>query len=98
MTPPDTLRLNEFGFFEVKDKPTPEALRDYYAQRYYQENLTTYQTEYSAEELEHIEGKLRLRHHVAEQLRPANAATSYNAADAPSPDAPSPGAALSATG
>ena len=74
MTPPDTLRLNEFGFYEIKDKPTPEALRAYYAQRYYQENLTTYQAAYPPEELEHLEGKLRLRHHVAEQLRPAGAA------------------------
>ena len=69
MTLPDTLRQNEFGFYEIKDKPTPEALRDYYAQRYYQENLTTYQPEYPAEELEHIEGKLRLRHWVLAQLR-----------------------------
>ena len=69
MTLPDTLRLNEFGFYEIKDKPTPEALRDYSAQRYYQENLTTYQSTYPPEEREHIEGKLRLRHYVAEGLR-----------------------------
>ncbi|GAB2872923.1 class I SAM-dependent methyltransferase [Hymenobacter ruber] len=69
MTLPDTIRQNEFGFYEIKNKPTPEELRDYYARRYYQENLTTYQPEYPAEELEHIEGKLRLRHWVLEQLR-----------------------------
>ncbi len=69
MNLPDTLRLNEFGFYEIRQKPTPEELRDYYARRYYQENLTTYQPEYPAAELEHIEGKLRLRHWVLEQLR-----------------------------
>ncbi|ALW85910.1 hypothetical protein AUC43_12870 [Hymenobacter sedentarius] len=69
MNLPDTLRLNEFGFYEIKHKPTPEELRDYYAQRYYQENLTTYQASYPPEELEHIEGKLKLRHWVLADLR-----------------------------
>jgi 2-polyprenyl-3-methyl-5-hydroxy-6-metoxy-1,4-benzoquinol methylase len=77
MTLPDTIRQNEFGFYEIKDKPTPAELRDYYAKRYYQENLTTYQPEYPAEELEHIEGKLRLRHWVLEQLREASAPGSF---------------------
>ena len=71
MTLPDTLRLNEFGFYEIKEKPSPDELREYYAKRYYQENLTTYQAEYLPEELEHINGKLRLRHWVLNQLRKA---------------------------
>ncbi|HEX8507719.1 MAG TPA: class I SAM-dependent methyltransferase [Hymenobacter sp.] len=70
MTLPDTLRQNEFGFYEIKHKPTPSELQDYYAKRYYQENLTTYQPTYPPEELEHIEGKLRLRHWVLENLAP----------------------------
>jgi 2-polyprenyl-3-methyl-5-hydroxy-6-metoxy-1,4-benzoquinol methylase len=77
MNVPDTLRLNEFGFYEIQDKPTPEELSDYYAKRYYQENLTTYQPEYPAEELEHIEGKLRLRHWVLEQLRKSKGTGSF---------------------
>lgn len=77
MTLPDTIRQNEFGFYEIKNKPTPAELRDYYAKRYYQENLTTYQPEYPAEELEHIEGKLRLRHWVLEQLREAKGTGSF---------------------
>lgn len=77
MTLPDTIRRNEFGFYEIKEKPTSEELRAYYAQRYYQENLTTYQPEYPAEELEHLEGKLRLRHWVLEQLREANGPGSF---------------------
>ena len=77
MTLPDTLRLNEFGFYEIKDKPTPAELSDYYAKRYYQENLTTYQPEYPAEELEHIEGKLRLRHWVLAQLRESKGPGSF---------------------
>ena len=77
MNVPDSLRLNEFGFYEIKDKPTPAELSDYYARRYYQENLTTYQPEYPAEELEHIEGKLRLRHWVLEQLRDTHGPGSF---------------------
>jgi 2-polyprenyl-3-methyl-5-hydroxy-6-metoxy-1,4-benzoquinol methylase len=66
---PDNLHLNEYGFYEVTNKPTPAELSEYYAQRYYQEGLTTYQASYPPEELEHIEGKLKLRHWVLEQLR-----------------------------
>ncbi|MBD2768034.1 class I SAM-dependent methyltransferase [Hymenobacter sp. BT664] len=69
MNLPDTLRLNEFGFHEIKHKPSPEELRHYYAQRYYQEERTAYPTSYPPEELEHIEGKLRLRYWVLTQLR-----------------------------
>jgi len=92
MNLPDTLRLNEFGFYEIKDKPTPEALRAYYAEHYYQENLTTYQAAYPPAELEHIEGKLRLRHWVLESLRPAHRPAPPAAADpgAP-PETPSGG-------
>ena len=68
MTIPDTLRLNEFGFYEVIDKPTPAELSAYYATRYYQEGLTTYQPAYPPEEMEHIDGKLRLRHWVLTHL------------------------------
>lgn len=80
MNLPDTLRLNEFGFYEIKQQPTPAELSDYYAKRYYQENLTTYQPEYPAEELEHIEGKLRLRHWVLAQLRGQEAAATIEEA------------------
>lgn len=81
MTPPDHLRLNEYGFYEVREKPTPAELSDYYARRYYQENLTTYQPAYPPEELEHIDGRLRLCHWLVTQLRqtsaPAQALTSH---------------------
>ena len=72
--PADLVHLNELGYYEVTRKPTPEELRDYYAQRYYQENRSSYQPAYSEAEREHIEGKLRLRHWVlAQLLNPAKA-------------------------
>ena len=66
--PADLLHRNELGYYEVTRKPTPEELRDYYAQRYYQESRSSYQPTYSEAEREHIEGKLRLRHWVLAQL------------------------------
>jgi hypothetical protein len=35
---PDNLFFNEYGFYELKEKPSPEILKDYYVQKYYQEN------------------------------------------------------------
>ena len=60
---------NKYGFYEVETKPTEAELNTYYAQRYYQQSLASYQNSYSPAELLHIEGKLRLRLHVAESLR-----------------------------
>ncbi|GAB3658490.1 hypothetical protein GCM10027594_29850 [Hymenobacter agri] len=86
--PADLVHLNELGYYEITRKPTPEELRDYYAQRYYQENRSSYQPTYSEAEREHIEGKLRLRHWVLEQLLnpatvPADSAAASPAAAAP---------------
>jgi 2-polyprenyl-3-methyl-5-hydroxy-6-metoxy-1,4-benzoquinol methylase len=81
MTIPDTLRLNQFGFYEVINKPTPAELRDYYARRYYQEGRSTYQASYPPEELVQTEGRLRLRHWVLEQLRPTKDPTSASFLD-----------------
>ncbi len=79
--PADLVHLNELGYYEVSRKPTPEELRDYYAQRYYQENRSSYQPTYSEAEREHIEGKLRLRHWVlAQLLNPAAAPADTSAA------------------
>ena len=73
--PADLVHRNELGYYEVTRKPTPDELRDYYAQRYYQENRSSYQPTYSAAEREHMEGKLQLRHWVLAQLLEPAAAT-----------------------
>lgn len=81
--PADLLHRNELGYYEVISKPTPKELRDYYAQRYYQENRSSYQPDYSAAEREHIEGKLRLRHWVLAQLLSPDEAPAETAATSP---------------
>ena len=83
--PADLVHLNALGYYEVTQKPTPDELRDYYAQRYYQESRSSYQPDYSAAEREHIEGKLRLRHWVLAQLLGPDAAA--GPADTAAPEA-----------
>ena len=103
--PADLVHLNELGYYEVTRKPTPDELRDYYAQRYYQENRSSYQPTYSTTEREHIEGKLRLRHWVLAQLlnpaaAPADTAASVSPAASAAPVTPvghGPEAATSST-
>ena len=60
--------LNDYGFYEISNKPSEQELTTYYADRYYQEQLTTYQSAYSEEELTYLKNKFRLRHHVVETL------------------------------
>ncbi len=81
--PADLVHLNELGYYEVTRKPTPEDLRDYYSQRYYQESRSSYQPAYSEAEREHIEGKLHLRHWVLAQLLNPSGATETPVLGAP---------------
>lgn len=50
------LRRHSFGFLEAVDRPTPQALSEYYEQAYYQnEASSSFRKSYSPEELEVIE-------------------------------------------
>lgn len=65
----DSLQLNRFGFYELKDKPTPEALEQWYAQTYYQETPDTgYEQVYSAEEKKFINNKIEQKYLVLQSL------------------------------
>lgn len=48
---------NKYNFFEVLQKPTPDELEDYYAQKYYQQEKSTYQKIYSEDELKYFHNK-----------------------------------------
>ncbi len=39
-----------YGYYEVTPKPTEEELRDYYSEKYYQDEMATYSNQYSEEE------------------------------------------------
>lgn len=45
------------GFWQIIDKPTPEALQQYYADKYYQEAIGSYESEYTPEELQYFRVK-----------------------------------------
>lgn len=56
------LEKTKLGFFTVSNKPNPKELSDYYKRKYFQENVSSsYQNQYSAEELEYVEKSLSVR-------------------------------------
>jgi 2-polyprenyl-3-methyl-5-hydroxy-6-metoxy-1,4-benzoquinol methylase len=67
-----SVKKNQFGFYELVDKPSPQELADYYERKYYQVSERT-QKEYSASEIKHIQNKLEQRYTIAQQLLPKQA-------------------------
>jgi 2-polyprenyl-3-methyl-5-hydroxy-6-metoxy-1,4-benzoquinol methylase len=55
------LRKHPLGFWEIENKPTPEELQKYYADKYYQEGKGSYELEYSSDELSYFNAKLEQR-------------------------------------
>ncbi len=58
------LRKNSIGYWEVRDRPTTQELQMYYADKYYQEALGSYELEYSKDELANINNKVNHRANV----------------------------------
>lgn len=58
------VKKNKYGFYELKDKPTPEALKKYYSEKYYQEARGSYQKRYEEEEIEYIYNKIAQRYEI----------------------------------
>ena len=52
------VKKNQFGFYEIINKPTPEELKDYYAAKYYQNAYGSYEKSYSEEEILYCKNKL----------------------------------------
>ncbi len=63
---------NEFGFFQLKEKPTSELLNDFYSKQYYQENMGSYSEAYSTEEVSYFKNKLEQKYCVLENLLDKN--------------------------
>jgi 2-polyprenyl-3-methyl-5-hydroxy-6-metoxy-1,4-benzoquinol methylase len=57
----DNIVQHPFGFFQIKDMPSPEELSEYYEKKYYQESKGSYEILYRPEEIRHIRGKIDLR-------------------------------------
>jgi 2-polyprenyl-3-methyl-5-hydroxy-6-metoxy-1,4-benzoquinol methylase len=61
------LKQHRLGFWEVSKKPTPIELQKYYADKYYQEGMGSYDIEYSSDELAYFKSKLEQRMGVIQQ-------------------------------
>lgn len=62
------LRRHALGFLEVVERPTPEALSEYYGQIYYQNEASGFRKTYTGEELEVIELRIAQRAGQVHQL------------------------------
>jgi SAM-dependent methyltransferase len=55
---------NKYGFYELKNKPSSEKLKSYYSEKYYQENKSTYDAEYSNEEVKYFFNKIEQKYYL----------------------------------
>lgn len=63
------LRHNKLGFLEVINPPSPEELKTYYAERYYQNEQGNYRKAYSEQELAYINLKVAQKANLVNHLR-----------------------------
>ncbi|WP_020395562.1 class I SAM-dependent methyltransferase [Thiolinea disciformis] len=69
----DKLKKNELGFWEVSQKPSQQELTDYYAKKYYQDALGSYQHTYSTDELALFNAKLEQKYLIIkEKIKTSN--------------------------
>jgi len=62
------VKKNQFGFYEIINKPTPEELKRYYAEKYYQEASGGYEKSYSENEILYFKNKLSQKYIVINEL------------------------------
>lgn len=67
--PMANVRQSDFGYYELAEKPTPEVLGEYYAKKYYQQQIRTHQPSYNDEELTFRRNKLEQKLRVIRSLR-----------------------------
>lgn len=63
------MQRHAFGYLEPVEKPTADALRSYYAERYFQLGMGNYRASYLDDELRHIDVKLRQKRLHLDDLR-----------------------------
>ena len=63
--------INEFGFWELLNKPSPEELEAYYSKSYYQKSMSSsYESTYSSLEIEHRTNLIQQKYAVLKHLIP----------------------------
>lgn len=68
MDKPNTL-LNSFGYYEIEPKPTAVELREYYQQKYYQDDEGSYAHTYDQEELDFKYDKIKIKSWIIDHIR-----------------------------
>lgn len=64
----DKVFKNSFNFFELKEKPTEEELKNYYKNEYFQEDNGSYNIQYTDNEVTYINNKLHQRCAVLDNI------------------------------
>jgi len=66
-------KVNEtYGYYEVTPKPTENELRDYYKDKYYQDDNATYTKHYELTELDYFKNKIAQKDFVVDQILGSN--------------------------
>jgi 2-polyprenyl-3-methyl-5-hydroxy-6-metoxy-1,4-benzoquinol methylase len=61
---------NEYGFFSLENKPSPDELAKYYSDKYYQNASGNYEQNYSKEEVEYFKNKIAERFYLIQKTLP----------------------------
>ena len=68
MSKDEIIVKNEYGFFEIKNKPSKKELQEYYANKYYQEAQGSYELSYDKAEIKYLLNKIEQKHVVAKTI------------------------------
>lgn len=53
------VKINDYGYYEIANRPSQEELNDYYTKTYYQDNRGSYSKEYTIEEKKYFNNHLQ---------------------------------------
>ncbi len=61
------LKENEYGFLELYPYPSSNDLKKYYEDKYYQEGEGTYSNDYTLEEKEYLNNRIKEKEYILKQ-------------------------------
>ncbi len=63
------VELNSYGYYELSEKPSETALRDYYEKKYYQQLVRMHEKSYTEDEINYRNNKLTQKYITVERMR-----------------------------
>jgi 2-polyprenyl-3-methyl-5-hydroxy-6-metoxy-1,4-benzoquinol methylase len=70
INPFEKVRETEYGYFELREKPSPTELKEYYANKYFQQSIRVHEKTYSENEIQFRKNKLEQKRLKTEALAP----------------------------